>query len=120
MPINVCGQPIFALTKQIQWRYPEKSGNYFCLFDGLHIEKSLLLLHGNFVSGIGLFKLLRISNLSICSLQTVTSSVNDIKGARYVLKLSVCVIYKNLPIAHSSSSSPLSHLDWLDEILLLR
>ena len=98
--VDVCGQPIFALTKQVQWRYPEKFGNYFCLFGGLYIEKSWLLLHGDFVSSNGLFKLLGISNLSVCSLQTVTTSVNDIKGARYTMQFSVCVIYKNLLFVH--------------------
>ena len=73
-------------------------------------------MHGDFVSGSGLLKLLGISNLSICSLQTVISSVSDIKGTRYALQVSVCVIYKNLFYAHSSSGSSLSHLDWLDEI----
>ena len=50
------------------------------------------------------------------SLQSVNSSVNDIKVARYALQLSVCVINKNLLVAHSSSGSALSHFNWLDEI----
>ena len=35
-PVGVCDQPVFALTKEIQLRYPEKfgSGSYFCLFGG--------------------------------------------------------------------------------------
>lgn len=31
-PVDVCDQPMFAPAKQIQWKYPEKSGNWSCLF----------------------------------------------------------------------------------------
>ena len=32
-PVDVCDQPAFALTKEMQWRYQEKfrSGSYFML-----------------------------------------------------------------------------------------
>lgn len=105
-PVDVCHFLIFALTTQFQWRYPEKFGNYFCLFGGCHIQKLLLLLVGGFVSDSGLLKLLG-----------VTSPINDIKRAQCALKLSVLrVIYKNLLVAHSCSGSAVSHLDWLDGI----
>ena len=26
-PVDTCDQPVYALTKQIQWRYPELFGN---------------------------------------------------------------------------------------------
>ena len=114
-PVDVCDQPIFALTKILIWRY-DCFKNYFCLFGGLHVEKSLLVMHGEFVSGSGLLKLLGISNLSVCSLQTVASAVSDIKGAHYALQVSACVIYKKLVDAHSNSGSSLSILDWLNVI----
>ena len=118
-PVDVCDQPIFALTKRLIWRY-DCFKNYFCLFGGLHVEKSLLVMHGEFVSGSGLLKLLGISNLSVCSLQTVASAVSDIKGARYALQVSACVIYKKLVDAHSNSGSSLSILDWLNVISTLQ
>lgn len=84
-----------------KWRYPEKFGNYFSLFASFHIEKSLLFLHGSSVVDTGLFKLLGINNLFICSIRTTISSVNYTKRARDALKLPVCVIYKNLLGSHS-------------------
>ena len=57
-PVDLCDQPIFTLSEQIQWRYPEKFGNYLCLFGGLHIEKSIILFHGDFLSGSVLFSYL--------------------------------------------------------------
>lgn len=62
----------------------------------MDIEKSLLLLHGDYFSDSGLFKVLEILKfVYICSLRTVNSLVNDIKGVRYALQLSACIIYKN-------------------------
>ena len=45
---------------KIQWRYPELFSNskYFLLFGGLHTEKALLIVHGEFMKGSGLDKLL--------------------------------------------------------------
>ena len=35
--IDTCDQPVFALTKEVQWRYPEKFSNdlYFSIMGGL-------------------------------------------------------------------------------------
>ena len=39
-PLDVCDQPVYALTKTIQWRFPTEFGmeSYFSLLGGLHIE----------------------------------------------------------------------------------
>ena len=56
VPVDTCDQPVYALTKEIQWRYPEKFGPsaYFSLFGGLHFEQCLLTIHGEFIKGSGL------------------------------------------------------------------
>ena len=92
--VDVCDQPIYALTKQLQWRFPSNFRKYFCLFGGLHVEKCLLVLHSDFIKGSGLPEVLGLSsNLSICSLENTMLFVNDI-GARYALQLSACEISK--------------------------
>ena len=70
-PVDTCDQPVYVLTKQTQWRYPELFGNskYFSSFRGLHIEKALLIVHGEFITGSGLDKLLGQSNLSITAME---------------------------------------------------
>ena len=61
--VDVCDRPVCALTKEIQWRFPEKCAldSYFCLFGGLHFEQCILTIHG----GSGLYKVLSNNNLSI-------------------------------------------------------
>ena len=114
-PVDVCDQPIFALTKQLMWRYPDKFKRYFTLFGGLHIEKALLVMHGELIQRSGLDKLLNIRNLSVTSLQNTVSSVTDIKGARYGLQVAACAIYQKLVGAHLLSESPLPLFEWLTE-----
>ena len=86
-PVDTCDQPVYTLTNQMQWRYPELFGNskYFSLFGGLHIEKALLIVHGEFITGSGLDKLLGQSNLSITGMENTVVNVNDIKRCRYGL-----------------------------------
>ena len=45
--VDVCDQPIFALTKELMMRFWELfgDGKYFCVFGSLHIEKSLLIIN---------------------------------------------------------------------------
>lgn len=56
-PVDVCDQPVYALTKEIQWRFPEDFGfdSYFCLFGGLHFEQCILTIHRELIKGSGLY-----------------------------------------------------------------
>ena len=48
LAVDTADEPIFALTKELMYRFPEIFGpdKYFCLFGSLHIEKSVLALCG--------------------------------------------------------------------------
>ena len=113
-PVDTCDQPVYALTKQIQWRYPELFGNskYFSLFGGLHIEKALLIVHGEFIKGSGLDKLLGQSNLSITGMENTVVNVTDIKRCRYGLQISACAIYQQLVKAFNTKSN-ITVWEWL-------
>ena len=106
-PVDTCDQPVYALTKQTQWRYPELFGNskYFSLFGGFHIEKALLIVHGEFIKGSGLDKLLGQSNLSITGMENTVVNVTDIKRCRYSLQTSASAIYQQLVKAFNTKSN---------------
>ena len=112
VPVDVSDQLVFALSKEVQIRYPLVfgPGKYFCLFDDLHIEQSLLGLHGEIIKGSGLETILEGANLSTKGVSTIVD-VNDIKRSRCCLQVTVCA----LEIAHSSRGSDLSPLQWLEE-----
>ena len=56
IPVDTADQPIFALTKELMIRFPDKFGpdKYFCLFGSLPIEKSLLIICDQVIKGSGL------------------------------------------------------------------
>ena len=53
-PIDVSDQPVYALTKELQFRHPEIFSQYFPIFGKLHIEQFLLVILGQLIEGSGL------------------------------------------------------------------
>ena len=54
--VDVCDQLMYALTKEVQYRNPEKfgPGQYFCLMGDLYIEMCILAIHGELIYRSGL------------------------------------------------------------------
>ena len=89
--IDSCDQPVYVLTKEIQWRFPEKfdPNSYFTLFGGLHFEQCMLVIHGDVNKGSSLYEILKNNGLSIISTGAVVNA-NHVKQARYCLQVSAC------------------------------
>ena len=117
IPVDASDQPLFALSKEIQIRLAPVFGlgKYVCMFGDLHLEQSLLVLHGEIVKGSGLEDVLASAKMSTTGTSTI-ADVNDIKRTRYCLQVSVCAIYKLLKEAHEKSQSKLSPFEWLDQV----
>ena len=96
-PVDVCDHPVFALTKENQWRYPEKfgSGSYFSLFGGLYFEQCMQTIHGELIKGSGLENVLSNIDMSIIGTGAVVHA-SHIKQARYCLKVSFCALFLTL------------------------
>ena len=92
-PVDVTDCPVYALTKETQFRFPEHFSNYFAMFRGLHIEQCLLVTHGQFIEGSGLREI-----LEACSLATIRVGalidVNQIKQARYCVQVTLCSLHR--------------------------
>ncbi len=54
-PVLTFDQPLYALAKQIQWKWPEKYGEdkFVLMFGGLHIEMAALKTIGDWLQGSG-------------------------------------------------------------------
>ena len=87
IPADTCDQPVYALTKEIQWRYPAEFSDdqYFSILGGLHIEQSLLGIHSEIIAGSGLAEILEVNNLSLVGASTAALDVSDIKRSRYIV-----------------------------------
>lgn len=113
-PVDVSDQPVYALTKELQYRHPEEFSNYFALFGQLHIEQSLLTVHGLLIKGSGLVEILTQNKFSTIGMSAAVD-VNNIKRARYALQLSLCSLFTNLEEAAGESMTDMSAYDWLCE-----
>ena len=86
-PVDVSDQPVYALTKTLQYRCPDEFSNYFPLFGQLHIEQALLVVHGLLIKGSGLFEILTQNKFSTIGMGAAVD-VTNIKRARYAVQLS--------------------------------
>ena len=96
-PVDACDQPIFALIKEIQWRYAENFGSdsYFCVFGGLHFEQRMPAIHGELIKDSGLENIL--SNINMPIIETwALAHANHIKQARYCFQVSLCALFLRL------------------------
>ena len=64
--VDVSDFPLYAVTKEEQFHFPDRFINYFSLFGGLHIEQCLLVTDEQFIEGIALREI-----LESCSLSTI-------------------------------------------------
>ena len=116
VPIDVSDQPVYALSKEVQIRYPETFGDerYITLLGDLHTEHTVLQMHGKLIKGSGLDSVLFHSDLSTQGTSAIVD-VNDIKRARYCMQVSLTSIYGLLNKAYEESGSELQIFDWLEE-----
>ena len=115
-PVDCCDAPVYALTKEIQFRLPKEFGadKYFSLFGGLHIEQHLLIIHGELIKGSDLQEILEKNKFSILGTGAAVNA-NHIKQARYCLQVIICVIYGKLTEARNAAHSELTPIEWLKE-----
>ena len=86
-PIDTCDQPVWTLTKELQWRRLLEFENYFPLFAGiLHIEPSMQNAHGDIIRSSSLPEVLKISNHSITSTDAAIKT-NHLKSVRYCIQV---------------------------------
>ena len=97
--VDESDQPVRNLSKELQWRFPDKYGpkKYFCLFEYLHLEKSILLFRGSLIEGSGLDKIMASCGLSISGTDSLVS-VNHIKRERYCIQVAACVMFSLLTL----------------------
>ena len=48
-PVDTCDQPVYILTKELQWWQLLEFENYVSLFAGMHIKQSMQDVHGDII-----------------------------------------------------------------------
>ena len=111
-PVDTCDEPLFALSKEAQYRNRKLFENY--LFGALRIEQSFLGMHGDLINGSGLLEILNRLNFTTIGVSglSVKADVNSIKRARYCIQVALCALYKKAVEADGSAKL---HFEWLSE-----
>ena len=111
-PVDVSDQPMYALTKTLQYQYPDEFSKYFAVFGQLHIEQALLVVHGLLIKGCGLVEILTQNKFSTIGMAAAVD-VNNIKRARYTVQITLCALFSKLEEAAGESLTSMSAYDWL-------
>ena len=116
-PVDTCDEPLFALSKEAQYRNPKLFENYVVLFGALHMEQSFLGMHGDLINGSGLLEVLNRLNFTTIGVSglSVKADVNSIKRARYCIQVALCALYKKLTEAVEADGSAKLPFEWLSE-----
>ena len=113
-PVDVSDQPVWALTKELQFSHPEIFSQYFSIFRKLHIEQSLLVINGQLIEGLRLVQILTENKFSMVGLSAVVD-VSSMKRARYTFQLTLCALFIKLREVASISETDLPPCDWLTQ-----
>jgi len=113
-PIDVSDQPVYAITKELLYRYPRLFEKYCPIMGGLHIEQSLLVIHGQLIEGSGLAELLTFHNFLTIGLSAIVDA-SHIKRARYALQVTACTLFLKLQEASMKDDTNLDPYKWLVE-----
>ena len=72
--LDVRDQLVYALTKELQYCYPYLLEKYCPIIRDLHIEQSILSIHGQLSEGSGLVKILILHKFSAIGLSVITDA----------------------------------------------
>jgi len=124
-PVLTFDQPLYALAKQIQWKWPEKYGEdkFVVMFGGLHIEMAALKTIGDWLQGSGWAQALVQANIATVgtadSLYRATHVMRTRKAhqitaaALYILQHRAYDHYK--VISAGNGQPPIDFEAWCDE-----
>lgn len=121
IPVIAMDQPLYAIAKQIQWKWQDLYGEdkIVIMFGGLHIEMAFLKLIGGWLEGSGWTAALVDANIaSAGTAQSFlkASSVTRTRRAHQVTASSLYVLLQNAHTKYleslSEGSDGLSFVDW--------
>ena len=94
-PILEADQPLYALCKQLQWKYPDTVGEKKCLLmiGAMHKEKMIYSLLGDWLSGSGWTVALAKACMATSSTAESFLGVAHITKTRYAHQVTALALY---------------------------
>ena len=94
-PVVACDQPLYAISKQLQWTYPEHYGceKMFIMFGGLHVEMAAIEAISQWLDGSGWCDALVQAKVTTQGVAESLLSANHVKRARYAHKVTAAALF---------------------------
>ena len=90
IPVITSDQPVYALAKQLQWRYPELYGEdkMFLMLGGLHINLAIISMIGSWLEGSAWIENLVESSVTTPGRAEGLLKSSHVKRSRYAHEVS--------------------------------
>ena len=95
IPVICMDQPLYAITKEIQWNWPEqyREHHLVVMFGPLHIEMGLLRLLGEWLEGSGWTNALVQANIASAGIADSYLKANHVGRTRRTHQVTVCLLH---------------------------
>ncbi len=95
VPVIVADQPLYALAKKVQWRWPKTLGEGKCVLvmGGLHVEMNCLKLLGDWLQGCGWTAALIKAEITTPGRANAMLSGSHVTRTRYAHQVTVASLY---------------------------
>ena len=94
-PVMVVDQPLYTISKRIQWKFPDTHGEkvFLVMLGGLHIEKMLYQVLGDWLDGSGWTSVLASAGVAGSGTAQSFLSAAHITRTRYVHQVTAMSLY---------------------------
>ena len=94
-PVLTFDQPLFALAKHIQWKWPEKYGEdkFVVMFGGLHIEMAALKTIGDWLEGSGWAQALVQAEIATVGMADSLHKASHVMRTRKAHQITAAALY---------------------------
>lgn len=94
VPVMAVDQPLFAIAKQVQWKWPDLYGDMVIMFGGLHLEMCALKMLGEILKDSGWT--MALTEAEVASAGTADSfiSASHVKRTRIAHQVTACSLYQ--------------------------
>ena len=101
-PVLACDQPLFALAKEIQWKWPESFGEdqMVIMLGGLHIEMTCLKTIGTWLDGSGWVQALVTAEVTTAGRADALLQASHVTRTRYAHQVTAACLFQLKQLAY--------------------
>ena len=111
-PVITCDQPVYALSKQIQWLYPDEFNNIVMFMGPMHIEQAFMGAIGNWLEGCGWAQVYEAAGISTPGRVESFLKVSGIKRTRYAHQVALAALIMLAQKSYIEQTNGISFEEW--------